>query len=192
MELQQIDSNLYTAAALITEFLYGIAALYNFIVSLTYSITEFLYGIAAKIMEIHNFLYQNITEFLYRIADKINKNVLFEKEWLKTGDMGYFNKSKELILLGRKNNIIKNRGIQLNPEEIENYLKNKYNLNFLLIKKEKLILLIEGEKEKISKEEILKDLKLNFSKYKIPDKIEIQRNFERTNTGKIKRQVQIK
>ena len=111
MELQQIDSNLYTAAALITEFLYGIAALYNFIVSLTYSITEFLYGIAAKIMEIHNFLYQNITEFLYRIADKINKNVLFEKEWLKTGDMGYFNKSKELILLGRKNNIIKNRGI---------------------------------------------------------------------------------
>ena len=45
---------------------------------------------------------------------------------------------------------------------IGNYLKNKYYLNLLLIKREKLILLIEGEEEKISKKEILEDLKLNF------------------------------
>ena len=38
------------------------------------------------------------------------RNILFEKKWLKTGDIGYFNEKKDLILLGRKNNIIKNRG----------------------------------------------------------------------------------
>ena len=41
---------------------------------------------------------------------KIRRNILFEKKWLKTGDVGYFNEKKDLILLGRKNNIIKNRG----------------------------------------------------------------------------------
>ncbi len=30
------------------------------------------------------------------------KNILFEKKWLKTGDIGYFNEKKDLILLGRK------------------------------------------------------------------------------------------
>ena len=54
---------------------------------------------------------------------------------------------------------------------IGNYLKNKYYLNLLLIKREKLILLIEGEEEKISKKEILEDLKLNFFYWKLENKI---------------------
>ncbi len=74
------------------------------------------------------------------------------------------------------------------PEEIESYLKDKYHLNSLLIKKE-LILIIEGDGNNIRKDRVLNDLKIKFSSYKIPDKIEIIKRFERTVTGKIKRKV---
>ena len=72
------------------------------------------------------------------------------------------------------------------PEEIESYLKDKYHLNSLLIKKKELILIIEGDGNNIRKDRALNDLKIKFSSYKIPDKIEIIKRFERTVTGKIK------
>lgn len=75
------------------------------------------------------------------------------------------------------------------PEEIESYLKDKYHLNSLLIKKKELILIIEGDRNNIRKDRVLNDLKIKFSSYKIPDKIEIIKRFERTVTGKIKRKV---
>lgn len=75
------------------------------------------------------------------------------------------------------------------PEEIESYLKDKYYLNSLLIKKKELILIIEGDGNNIRKDRVLNDLKIKFSSYKIPDKIEIIKRFERTVTGKIKRKV---
>ena len=78
------------------------------------------------------------------------------------------------------------------PEEIESYLKDKYHLNSLLIKKKELILIIEGDGNNIRKDRVLNDLKIKFSSYKIPDKIEIIKRFERTVTGKIKRKVQMK
>ena len=59
------------------------------------------------------------------------------------------------------------------PEEIESYLKDKYYLNSLLIKKKELILIIEGDGNNIRKDRVLNDLKIKFSSYKIPDKIEI-------------------
>lgn len=75
------------------------------------------------------------------------------------------------------------------PEEIESYLKDKYHLNSLLIKKKELILIIEADGNNIRKDRVLNDLKIKFSSYKIPDKIEIIKRFERTVTGKIKRKV---
>ena len=75
------------------------------------------------------------------------------------------------------------------PEEIESYLKDKYYLNSLLIKKKELILIIEGDGNNIRKDRVLNDLKIKFSSYKISDKIEIIKRFERTVTGKIKRKV---
>ena len=75
------------------------------------------------------------------------------------------------------------------PEEIESYLKDKYHLNSLLIKKKELILIIEGDGNNIRKDRVLNDLKIKFSSYKISDKIEIIKRFERTVTGKIKRKV---
>lgn len=72
------------------------------------------------------------------------------------------------------------------PEEIESYLKDKYHLNSLLIKKKELILIIEEDGNNIRKDRVLNDLKIKFSSYKIPDKIEIIKRFERTVTGKIK------
>lgn len=75
------------------------------------------------------------------------------------------------------------------PEEIESYLKDKYYLNSLLIKKKELILIIEGDGNNIRKDRVLNDLKIKFSSYKIPDKIEIIKRFERTVTGKIKKKV---
>ena len=73
------------------------------------------------------------------------------------------------------------------PEEIESYLKDKYHLNSLLIKKKELILIIEADGNNIRKDRVLNDLKIKFSSYKIPDKIEIIKRFERTVTDKIKK-----
>ena len=42
--------------------------------------------------------------------------------WLKTGDLGYWNESGRLILTGRKKNIIISGGINIYPEEIEEFL----------------------------------------------------------------------
>lgn len=74
-------------------------------------------------------------------------------------------------------------------EEIESYLKDKYHLNSLLIKKKELILIIEGDGNNIRKDRALNDLKIKFSSYKISDKIEIIKRFERTVTDKIKKKV---
>ena len=58
-----------------------------------------------------------------------------------------------------------------------------------MIKEKELILIIEGDGNNIRKDRVLNDLKIKFSSYKIPDKIEIIKRFERTVTGKIKRKV---
>ena len=42
-----------------------------------------------------------------------------------------------------------------------------------MIKEKELILIIEGDGNNIRKDRVLNDLKIKFSSYKIPDKIEI-------------------
>ena len=83
--------------------------------------------------------------------------------------------------------MINSGGIKLFPEQIEEKLKNLISDNFYLTSKkddtlgEKLVLLIESKEKKIDLSE------LNLSKYEIPKEILFENQFDRTESGKIKR-----
>ena len=60
----------------------------------------------------------------YYKEEDATKNVFDEDGWLKTGDLGHFNKRNELMICGRsKNLIILSNGKNVYPEEIEFLLK---------------------------------------------------------------------
>ena len=89
--------------------------------------------------------------------------------------------------IGRADNVINSGGIKLFPEQIEDLIKPFIASDYFITSKkdellgEKLILVIEGEERMI-------DLtKANLSKYQIPKEFIFIPEFERTESGKIKR-----
>ncbi|XP_039309199.1 acetyl-coenzyme A synthetase [Solenopsis invicta] len=50
------------------------------------------------------------------------KNVVDEEGWMHSGDIGYMDKNGELFIIGRIKELIKYRGYQVSPGEIENVL----------------------------------------------------------------------
>lgn len=144
----------------------------------------------------------------YYKDEKRTKDVLDEEGWFKTGDFGYVNKRGQLVITGRKKNIIVlDNGKNVYPEEIENYLlgipyvkevivkgkKNEHGMNGSTLCAE-FYLDPEQNKDK-SKEEIQEMLKNDVREackdlpiYKKVSDVEIrEKEFNKTTTNKIKR-----
>lgn len=134
--------------------------------------------------------------------------VLTEDGWFSTGDYGMMNNKGQLIITGRKKNIIVlNNGKNVYPEEIENYiqnipyikevvvygLKNEHGEEYKLCAE----VFLNAEKvEEIGITDPAESLKKDISKacselpaYKNIGKIVIRsKEFEKTTTNKIRRQ----
>lgn len=142
----------------------------------------------------------------YKDKERTEK-VLTEDGWFNTEDYGRFNEKGQLIINGRKKNlIVLNNGKNVYPEEIENYLaripyiaecivkgiKNEVGQEVCLcaevfLNKEKIEELeIENPEEELKKDiaKVTKELPI----YKHIGKIEIRETeFNKTTTNKIKR-----
>ncbi len=96
----------------------------------------------------------NIMKGYYK-EPELTKDVLTHDGWLKTGDLGYFDKDNFLFLKGRiKNIIVGASGENIYPEEIESVINNfRYVLESIVIeKKGKLVALVHFNYEELEKQ----------------------------------------
>jgi long-chain acyl-CoA synthetase len=148
----------------------------------------------------------------YYKEPEITNETFTSDGWLKTGDLGYFDKDGNLYIKGRiKNMIVGSSGENIYPEEIESVINRmEYVLESLVVQqKGRLVALVHLNMEELEKkyqdmkseavtymneraEELLKDIqrKVNeeSNKFSQIQRIVLQQNpFEKTPTQKIKR-----
>lgn len=113
--------------------------------------------------------------------------------WLHTGDLGYFDYSGFLYIVGRKKNIIISKGINIYPEEIEEVLLSHKNISEAVVYGIKDEILGEVVCAKIvlianmNESDIIEYCSQILSSYKVPKKIIFCNNIDKTATGKIRR-----
>lgn len=142
----------------------------------------------------------------------LTKQVFTPDHWLKTGDLGYFDKQGNLYIKGRlKNMILGASGENIYPEEIESVINRmEYVVESLVVEqKGRLVALVHLNMEELEKkyqnmkteavsylndkiDEVLQDIqnKVNeeLNKFSKIQRIVLQRDpFEKTPTQKIKR-----
>ena len=155
----------------------------------TYGMTETITHIAAKPVGADTFsVLPNI-----KIA-KDDRNCLvidapmISNEQICTNDIVELVGENQFVFLGRMDNIINSGGIKLIPEKIEDKLSDKIDARFFVTAVEdadlgeKLILIIEGEKQTL-KATVFDSL----DKYEKPKEVYYVSQFIETATGKIKR-----
>jgi long-chain acyl-CoA synthetase len=148
----------------------------------------------------------------YYKEPEITKTTFTEDGWLKTGDLGYFDKDRNLFIKGRiKNMIIGSSGENIYPEEIESVINRmEYVLESLVVQqKGRLVALVHLNMEELEKKyQDMKSETVSFINDKANDilseiqsKVNIELNkfsqiqrmvrqsdpFEKTPTQKIKR-----
>ena len=139
--------------------------------------------------------------------DKERTERVLKDGWFNTEDYGRFNEAGQLIINGRKKNVIVlSNGKNIYPEEIENYIYSIPYVADAIVKAEKnnngeeiaLCTEVFLNQEKVSelnitdpKEQLKKDISKvtkELPSYKHISKIEIrEKEFEKTTTSKIKR-----
>lgn len=148
----------------------------------------------------------------YFMEPEITKETFTEDGWLKTGDLGYFDKQGNLYIKGRiKNMIVGSSGENIYPEEIESLINRmEYVLESLVVQqKGRLVAMVHLNMEELEKkyqdmkletvtflndksDEILKEIqqKVNeeLNKFSQIQRVVLQPvPFEKTPTQKIKR-----
>ena len=109
-------------------------------------------------------------------------------EIIVTKDIVELINENQFVFLGRFDNVVNSGGIKLIPEQIEEKLAGKIEQRFFVAGKpdeklgEKLILVVEGEKQ-----EIKEDLFAVLDKYEKPKEVIFVPQFEETGNGKIMR-----
>lgn len=165
----------------------------------TYGMTETITHVAVKkLNQIRNTL-SKVENFKYKALPNVkftkdSRNCLVIEaskvtdEIIITNDVIKLESSTEFEWLGRFDNVINSGGVKLHPERIEEKLSKIIQERFFVtgvsdtILGEKLILIIEGEKKKITLDNVK-----GFSKYEIPKEIYFIDKFIETETKKIQR-----
>ena len=162
----------------------------------TYAMTETITHIAFK--QVPNQKFQNVNPY-FEAFDEVNIKqddrgcLVIETPYddliVTTNDIVELIDDRNFNWIGRADNVINSGGIKLFPEQIEGLIKPFVDSDFFITSKpdellgEKLILVIEGDERKI-------DLsKANLTKYQKPKEIVFISEFERTESGKIKRKI---
>jgi O-succinylbenzoic acid--CoA ligase len=155
----------------------------------TYGMTETVTHIAAKRVGQKAFsilpniqISQNELNCLIIDAPKISN------EQIITNDLVELINDHQFILLGRIDNVVNSGGIKLIPEQIEEKLSHGIHSRFFVggipdaVLGEKLVLVIEGEKEPLPE-----DVYRSLDKYEKPKEVVYIDKFIETENGKIKR-----
>ncbi|KRT81441.1 AMP-binding protein, partial [Oryctes borbonicus] len=65
----------------------------------------------------------NVTKGYYR-NEEATKSAFTEDGWLRTGDVGYYDQNRYLYVVDRMKELIKYKGFQVAPAELEHILVN--------------------------------------------------------------------
>ncbi|WP_434752933.1 class I adenylate-forming enzyme family protein [Paenibacillus amylolyticus] len=122
-------------------------------------------------------------------------NATIVEGWLKTGDLGYWNESGCLILTGRKKNIIISGGINIYPEEIEEFLYGLKEVEEVmvvgvhddLLGEVPIAFLKVFNECLVDIDALTRHCNLHLSSYKVPRQWRIIDNIPKTKTGKLDR-----
>lgn len=122
-------------------------------------------------------------------------NVTIVDGWLKTGDLGYWNELGCLILTGRKKNIIISGGINIYPEEIEEFLYGLKEVEEVmvvgvhddLLGEVPIAFLKVFETCLVDIDALTQHCNLHLSSYKVPRQWRIIDDIPKTKTGKLDR-----
>jgi len=122
-----------------------------------------------------------------------DKNIF--ENWLKTGDIGYFDKEGYLFLKGRSDEIINVGGEKVMPIEIEQTIKNipgvedavAFGVEHEIFGQTIKLNIIKSKNSDIDKVQILSYCIKNLEKFKIPSKIDFVEKIPKTDYGKVKR-----
>lgn len=124
-------------------------------------------------------------------------NEKFKNNWLDTGDLGYFDKNKNLFLMGRDDDTFRVGHEKLCPEEVEPVIKKRLKLQEAIVGKsrnkildwEPVLVLNKDEFNKRKTGLVKLKLYLNdfLVNYKIPTKIITLKKLPKTLYGKIDR-----
>lgn len=114
-----------------------------------------------------------------------------EKQYYKTGDIGYLNQNEELVFLGRQDRQVKIRGYRVELNEIENVLLQNDAIKeaAVFVKSENEALVIKAQIVVHSDETNISEVKKHLNKllpsYSIPNEIVFVDALARTSAGKI-------
>jgi long-chain acyl-CoA synthetase len=122
-------------------------------------------------------------------------NQNFIDDWIKTGDLGYFDKDGFLYLSGRLDDVVNIGGEKVFPEYVEKIIKQNNDIEDVVIIGQKHNVLGHTLKafvklnpqSTLKKSDILSFCLKNLEKHMVPLKIELVDEFPVTDYGKIKR-----
>ncbi len=167
-------------------------------VFVTYGMTETITHIAVKRLNKTSQVFKTCEVYktlpdVYIYIDQRNCLVIeapkISDELIITNDVIQLVSDVQFEWLGRFDNVINSGGVKLHPEKIEEKLSKIIKERFFVagifdaILGEKLVLIIESEKQKINLKEIQ-----NLSKYELPKEIYFIKQFIETATKKIQRE----
>ena len=176
----------------------------------TYGMTETITHIAVKKLNQIGSVELNLASYYKTLPNinisKDNRGCLvinalkLSSEKISTNDLVEIISSTEFKWLGRFDTIINSGGIKLIPEQIEEKLSKIIWQRFFVtgipdaILGERLIVVIESQKEEFYKNELFQKIKhlKSLSKYEIPKTIYFSRQFIETATKKINRKETLK
>ena len=160
----------------------------------TYAMTETITHIAFK--QVANQKHPNVSPYFeafdeVKISQDDRQCLVIDTPYdglqVVTNDIVEIIDERKFNWIGRADNVINSGGIKLFPEQIENKLKPFIHSEFYITSKtdellgQKLVLVVEGKEREINFEEA------DLTKYQIPKEIIFIPQFERTESGKIKR-----
>lgn len=136
----------------------------------------------------------NVMKGYYRDLRKTSD--IIRSGWLHTGDIGYIDEKGLLYIRGRKDNMIISFGKNIYLEEIEKVLGSMPGIMEVLAQGNRrengtieIVSYIVLSDKKLSINDILTYCVKHLENYKVPKKIIVVDNLERTSSGKIKRTV---
>lgn len=121
------------------------------------------------------------------------------KSWLRTGDVGYMDEDGWFYFTERIKDIIKYKGFQVFPKELERIINEHPAVresavigvdtkdDYQVIKA--FIVLKDGMKDKVDKEQLISFCSENLAPYKLPKQIEFINELPKSRVGKVLREV---
>lgn len=133
----------------------------------------------------------------YNLAE-INSRSFTEDGFYKTGDIGYLDNDRNIVVTGREKEQINRSGEKITPSEIEEFILNHPLVKDVCVigvsdpslgERIKAIIIPKEQQSEIDLKTIRKFLiNKNIAHFKIPDEIEIVMDFKYTHVGKVNRQ----